>query len=105
MQGDGAAHFGFKPEHIAMLCASHNGEDIHVSTVDETQASIGRSTSSLQCCCRVPQWFSHGGLTSPANELFDERYNNCSGKLRKGTRQQNIDKVKIETWNLKYLKL
>ena len=80
LQGGGAAHFGFKSEHIAMLCASHNGEDMHVSRVDEMLASIGRSTSSLQCGCHVPLRFSYTGLTPPSNAQFDERHNNCSGK-------------------------
>ena len=80
MQGGGAAYFGFKPEHIAMLCASHNGEDMHVLRVDEMLACIGRNHSSLQCGCHIPLRFSYSGLTPPSNLHFDERHNNCSGK-------------------------
>ena len=80
MQGGGAAHFGFEPEHIALLCASHNGEDMHVLKVDEMLTRIGHSHASLQCGCHVPLRFSYGGLTPPANLQFDERHNNCSGK-------------------------
>ena len=76
----GAAHFGFNPEHIAMLCASHNGEDMHVLKVDEMLARIGCNCSSLQCGCHTPLRFSYGGLTPPADAKFDERHNNCSGK-------------------------
>ena len=80
MQGGGATHFGFEPEHIALLCASHNGEDMHVLKVDEMLTRIGHSHASLQCGCHVPLRFSYGGLTPPANLQFDERHNNCSGK-------------------------
>ena len=80
MQGGGAAHFDFAPEHIALLCASHNGEDMHVQKVDEMLEKVGKPFSSLQCGCHVPLRFSYGGLTPPPGATFDERYNNCSGK-------------------------
>ena len=80
MQGGGAAHFGFEPEHIALLCASHNGEDMHVLKVSEMLARIGHSHASLQCGCHIPLRFSYGGLTPPPGLRFDERHNNCSGK-------------------------
>lgn len=80
IKGGGASHFDFEPEHIALLCASHNGEDMHVQKVDEMLARIGHSHASLQCGCHVPLRFSYGGLTPPANLQFDERHNNCSGK-------------------------
>ena len=35
MQQGGASYFAFTPEHIALLCASHNGEDMHVHQVDD----------------------------------------------------------------------
>ena len=80
MQGDGPAYFDFQPEHIALLCASHNGEDMHVLKVGEMLARIGQSHTSLQCGCHVPLRFSYGGLTPPLDLKFDERHNNCSGK-------------------------
>jgi len=80
MQGGGASHFGFQPEHIALLCASHNGEDMHVLKVDEMLTRIGLSHASLQCGCHVPLWFSYGGSTPLSGAKFDERHNNCSGK-------------------------
>ena len=80
MQQGGAVHFGFAPEQIALLCASHNGEDMHVQKVDEMLKKVGQPFSSLQCGCHVPLRFSYGGLTPPPGATFDERYNNCSGK-------------------------
>ncbi len=80
MEGGGAAHFGFAPRHIALLCASHNGEDRHVQGVGEMLEKVGQPFSSLQCGCHAPLRFSYGGLTPPPGATFDERYNNCSGK-------------------------
>ena len=80
MQGGGAVHFGFGPDHIAMLCASHNGEDMHVLKVSQMLTRIGRSHASLQCGCHIPLRFSYSGLAPPSDAQFDERHNNCSGK-------------------------
>ena len=80
MQGGGASHFSFETEHLALLCASHNGEDMHVQKVGEMLTRIGHTHTSLQCGCHVPLRFSYGGLTAPADLQFDERHNNCSGK-------------------------
>ena len=80
MQGGGAAHFGFAPQHIALLCASHNGEDMHVKQIDDMLKKIGITHRTLQCGCHVPLLFSYGGQTIPTGLPFDERYNNCSGK-------------------------
>jgi L-asparaginase II len=80
LQGGGVQHFDFNLAQTALLCASHNGEDMHVAQVDGMLRKIGHTHHSLQCGCHVPLRFSYGGLTPPANALFDERHNNCSGK-------------------------
>jgi L-asparaginase II len=80
LQGGGIQHFGFSLAQTALLCASHNGEDMHIAQVDGMLKKIGHTHHSLQCGCHVPLRFSYGGLTPPANALFDERHNNCSGK-------------------------
>ena len=77
---DGPAHFGYAPAHIAMLCASHNGEDMHVQAVDEMLAKSGHSYRALQCGCHVPLRLSYFGMTPPPELTYDERHNNCSGK-------------------------
>lgn len=80
LQGGGLQHFGFTLEQTALLCASHNGEDMHVVQVDEMLRKVGQPVAALQCGCHVPLRFSYGGLTAPADLQFDERHNNCSGK-------------------------
>ncbi len=80
LQGGGIAHFGFTPQQTALLCASHNGEDMHITQVDDMLRKIGQPHTVLQCGCHVPLRFSYGGLAPPAGLQFDERHNNCSGK-------------------------
>ena len=80
LQGGGPKHFGFTPPQIALLCASHNGEDMHVRQVDDMLQKIGQTHRTLQCGCHVPLSFSYGGLPVPAGLQYDERHNNCSGK-------------------------
>jgi L-asparaginase II len=80
LQGGGIAQFGFTLKQTAMLCASHNGEDMHVAEVDNMLEKIEQPYTALQCGCHVPLRFSYGGLTAPAELQYDERHNNCSGK-------------------------
>ena len=80
LQGGGPKHFGFTPPQVALLCASHNGEDMHVKQVDDMLQKIGKTHRTLQCGCHVPLSFSYGGLAAPAGLQYDERHNNCSGK-------------------------
>ncbi len=80
VQAGGLKHFAFDQKQTALLCASHNGEDMHVAQVDDMLRKIGQPYGALQCGCHVPLRFSYGGLTAPADLKYDERHNNCSGK-------------------------
>ena len=80
MAGGGATHFGFGPPQLAMLCASHNGEDMHVAQTDTMLAQAGLDYKALRCGCHVPGLFTLLDQAPPAGLQFDERHNNCSGK-------------------------
>jgi L-asparaginase II len=80
LQGGGLKHFNFTEKQTALLCASHNGEEMHVAQVDDMLRKINQPYKALQCGCHVPLRFSYGGLSAPADLQFDERHNNCSGK-------------------------
>lgn len=75
----GTQHFGFSPQQIALLCASHSGEDGHVTQVQGMLDKAGLSIRALKCGCHVPV-FVELGLPAPQGAVFDERHNNCSGK-------------------------
>ena len=63
-----------------MLCASHSGEDKHVQATTGMLEQAGKTYKVLRCGCHVPYHFEFSGQPVPAGAVFDERYNNCSGK-------------------------
>ncbi len=75
----GPQHFGFSQPQVALLCASHNGEDIHVDQVQGMLDKTGLTRQKLQCGCHIPI-FTELGIAPGNNHPFDERHNNCSGK-------------------------
>ncbi len=80
MEGGGARRFGFTPAQLALLCASHNGEDAHVAQVQAMLDQVGLPTRALQCGCHVPLRFTYTDTPVPEGLTYDERHNNCSGK-------------------------
>ena len=78
VQGGGARHFGFDDRDLAMLCASHSGEPMHVTQVQSVLDKIDVDYRKLQCGCHVPFFVELG--VGPAPEAVDERHHNCSGK-------------------------
>lgn len=78
VQGGGVAHFGLQPAHLALLCASHNGEPMHVERVEQILEKAGVGYQRLQCGCHVPMFVELGVAPAPAG--YDERHHNCSGK-------------------------
>ena len=80
VEAGGPQHFGFTQDHVAMLCASHSGEPMHVQAAQEMLEKAGQTYQVLRCGCHVPYHFEWSGTAPSPHETFDERYNNCSGK-------------------------
>ena len=80
MEAGGPRQFEFNSRHLAMLCASHNGEDQHVAQVQDMLDRTGLRCQALLCGCHVPGIFSYLESAPPADFRWDERHNNCSGK-------------------------
>ncbi|MDO8449596.1 MAG: asparaginase [Rhodoferax sp.] len=80
MQADGPRQFGFSQEQLALLCASHNGEDQHVAVAQGMLDKAGLTYKALRCGCHVPGRFALLDTAPPPDLVFDERHNNCSGK-------------------------
>jgi L-asparaginase II len=78
MQGGGTAALGFTPRNVALMCASHSGEPMHVEQVQSMLDKAGVTYKRLQCGCHVPYYVDNG--VGPAPEHIDERMHNCSGK-------------------------
>ncbi|MFM0201926.1 asparaginase [Paraburkholderia fungorum] len=75
----GPDHFGFTDAELALTCASHGGEDMHVDAVTKMLAKIGMAESDLRCGVHMPDHYSEDNLP-PRGSVFDQRHHNCSGK-------------------------
>jgi L-asparaginase II len=80
VQSGGVAHFGFTPTELALMCASHNGEEMHVEQVTSILRKSGSSTRQMRCGCHVPYRFTFFDQPMPEGFAYDERHHNCSGK-------------------------
>ncbi|MDO9195191.1 asparaginase [Rhodoferax sp.] len=80
MQADGPRQFGFSPRELALLCASHNGEDQHIAVAQGMLDKAGLTYKALRCGCHVPGRLALLDTAPPPDLVFDERHNNCSGK-------------------------
>ncbi|MDO8888504.1 MAG: asparaginase [Hydrogenophaga sp.] len=65
---------------VALLCASHNGEPMHVERAAALLAKIGAGESNLACGSHVPFFFSTNGITPEPGARFNRLHHNCSGK-------------------------
>ncbi len=80
VEGGGVEYYGLTPRELAIACASHEGSDLHVQTVESFQKKSGVDETSLQCGIHMPgdvaafkALVTNGGLPTPNR-------NNCSGK-------------------------
>lgn len=80
MEAGGDRTFGFTAPEIAMLCASHNGENKHVYAAESMLAKCEQNYRVLRCGCHVPGIFTLLDKSPPDGLQYDERHNNCSGK-------------------------
>ncbi len=72
--------FGFTEKHIAQICASHSGEQIHLDTVREILEKIGLDESYLQCGAHYPINPDVTAKMKLSGETPTNIHNNCSGK-------------------------
>ena len=75
----GAERFRLASPEIALLCASHSGEPMHVQAVQSILAKAGCQEQQLGCGCHVPMQYSLEALP-PAGAVFTQIHHNCSGK-------------------------
>lgn len=76
----GPARFGWTSREVALMCASHSGEDMHTKVVASMLASAGNDESQLQCGCQVPGWYAALDRAPPEGMRFTSIEHNCSGK-------------------------
>jgi L-asparaginase II len=76
----GVEYFGFTPRELSISCASHEGSDLHVQTVDGLQKKIGVEESALQCGIHMPGDVDAFKALIVNNRQPVPNQNNCSGK-------------------------
>ncbi len=76
----GARRFDFCTAEIALLCASHSGEAVHVETALAMLQKAGCDETHLRCGCHVPMHYATLDQPVPPTARFSQLHNNCSGK-------------------------
>jgi len=72
--------FGFTPRECAVICASHNGEPVHVEAARGILQKIGLKETHLQCGAHAPYDVPSAEQLIRNGETFTTLHNNCSGK-------------------------
>lgn len=75
-----ADQLGLDDADVALLCASHSGEPMHVERVASLLARMGASEATLTCGSHVPYFYSANGLQPEPGARFNRLHHNCSGK-------------------------
>ncbi len=76
----GADRFNLTDKELAVICASHNGEEVHVKTVKGILAKAGLDESSLECGSHLPYDQAAACKILAEGRELSPLYNNCSGK-------------------------
>lgn len=72
--------YNLSNKHIALACASHNGEGVHTTAVKEWLSIMTLSESDLRCGCHAPLDEKTESELLLQNIPFSQLHNNCSGK-------------------------
>jgi len=80
VEGGGVEYYGFTPRELSIACASHEGSDLHVKTIEGIQEKIGVDESSLQCGVHMPGDVDAFKALVVHNKQPTPNRNNCSGK-------------------------
>ncbi len=75
-----ADHFGFTDAEIALACASHQGQPIHVDGAKAIMDRIGLVESDFECGPHWPYDLKTGGDLARSGQRPTRFHNNCSGK-------------------------
>jgi L-asparaginase II len=76
----GERRFRLSTEEIALACASHAGEPMHVARVERMLAKGGYSVADLRCGAHSPTYEPAARALVERREAPSALHNNCSGK-------------------------
>jgi L-asparaginase II len=72
--------FGFDGGDIAVMTASHNGEERHVERIRGIFAKMGCKVEALDCGAAAPMYWPAAKKLLEEGEAFGQIHNPCSGK-------------------------
>lgn len=75
-----AERFGFSENEIALACASHSGEKIHVEIAEKMLQKIGLTEADLRCGSHYPFHLESTHQLIRDEQKPNQLHNNCSGK-------------------------
>ena len=91
VESGGADRLGFSERELALMAASHNGEEFHVQAVVGILARLGLDESALQCGAHPPLHPPSARALENAGQRPSALHNNCSGK-HSGMLAQCVDR-------------
>jgi L-asparaginase II len=98
VESGGADRFGFSNRELAIMAASHNGEEFHVQAVMGILNRLGLDVNALQCGTHPPAYAPAAHALEHAGQQPNALHNNCSGK-HSGMLAQCLDrKLPIESY-------
>ena len=71
---------GFDEKELALMCASHKGEDIHVDTASSMINKLDLNIDDFECGSHYPSDTINRHKMIRGNEVATALHNNCSGK-------------------------
>jgi len=80
VESGGLDHFGFGERELALMCASHCGEEFHTTTVQAMLDRINLDASALMCGIHPPINKAAAARLEAAGEKPSTLHSNCSGK-------------------------
>jgi L-asparaginase II len=80
VEDGGMAHYGFTSHELALMCASHSGEAVHVGITRGMLEAAGFDERALQCGCHPPSYYAATETPAPAGAMWSPLHHNCSGK-------------------------
>jgi L-asparaginase II len=75
-----ADDLGLEDADIALLCASHSGEPMHVERVVRLLSRMGANEQHLACGSHLPYFYSATGQAPAPGATYSRLQHNCSGK-------------------------
>lgn len=80
VESGAADAFGLEGGHIALACASHNGEHMHVEGSAQILAAAGLQPVCLECGAQPPALEADRDRLALQGKVPEPIHNNCSGK-------------------------